>query len=339
MMKRREFLKSSLWAAAGMGLVSWTSRGELVLGHGDFRYKVDLNWGALNAQFYPVKDCHELVQDKRGRIILLTNHTRNNILIYNRDGKLLNAWGTEFPGAHGLTLKDEGGEEFLYITDTERHEVIKTTLSGRIVWTWGYPKASGVYDSPAQYIPTETAVADNGDVYIADGYGSQYIMHYNQKGELLNVFGGRGEGEAQFLNAHGICIDQRGQAPELLITARQQNQLKRFGMDGELKGIIDLPGAYICRPVVHGSNVYLATIWSGDGSSGTGFVSILDEQNRLVSAPGGVAPVYEEDHLRPMYQVLRVFTHPHDVCVDEDENLYVAQWNAGFTYPIKLTRV
>ncbi|MEQ8706229.1 MAG: 6-bladed beta-propeller [Phaeodactylibacter sp.] len=339
MMKRRQFLKQSLWAAAGLGLVSWTSRGELLLGHGDYRYKADLNWGALNPQFYPVKDCHELVQDKQGRILLLTNHTRNNILIYNRDGKLLDAWGTEYPGAHGLTLKDEGGEEFLYITDTERHEIIKTTLEGRVIWTWVYPKESGMYDAPAQYLPTETAIADNGDVYVADGYGRQFILHYNQKGELLNVFGGKGEGDAQFLNAHGICIDQRGEEPELLITARQQNQLKRFGMDGTLNGIIDLPGAYICRPVVHGSNVYLATIWSGDGSSGTGFVSILDEHNRLVSAPGGVAPRYEGEELRSMYQVLRVFTHPHDVCVDEDENLYVAQWNAEFTYPIKLIRV
>ncbi|NRA48759.1 MAG: 6-bladed beta-propeller, partial [Phaeodactylibacter sp.] len=278
-------------------------------------------------------------QDRSGRIFLLTNHTRNNILIYNQNGRLLDAWGSEYSGGHGLTLKDEGGEAFLYITDTDRHEVIKTTLDGKVIWTWGYPKTSGKYSDKAQYIPTETAVADNGDVYIADGYGAQYILHYNQKGELLNVFGGRGEGEAQFLNAHGICIDTRGKEPELLITARQQNKLKRFTLEGKLKGIIDLPSAYICRPVVHGSNVYLATIWSGDGSSGTGFVSILDEQNRLVSAPGGVAPVYEEDQLRPMYQVLQLFTHPHDVCIDKDENLYVAQWNAGLTYPIKLIRV
>jgi hypothetical protein len=40
-----------------------------------------------------------------------------------------------------------------------------------------------------------------------------------------------------------------------------------------------------------------------------------------------------------MYQSLKVFHHPHDVCVDDDENLYVAQWNSGKTYPIKLYRV
>jgi peptidylamidoglycolate lyase len=34
-----------------------------------------------------------------------------------------------------------------------------------------------------------------------------------------------------------------------------------------------------------------------------------------------------------------VFQYPHDVCVDRDENLYIAQWNSGNTYPIKLERV
>jgi len=35
----------------------------------------------------------------------------------------------------------------------------------------------------------------------------------------------------------------------------------------------------------------------------------------------------------------RVFNHGHDVCVDNDLNLYVCQWNANHTTPIKLTRV
>jgi hypothetical protein len=36
---------------------------------------------------------------------------------------------------------------------------------------------------------------------------------------------------------------------------------------------------------------------------------------------------------------LRLFQYPHDVCIDKDENIYVAQWNSGNTYPIKLVRV
>ena len=52
-----------------------------------------------------------MVQDKKGRIILLTNETKNNILIYNK-GKLLETWGHDFPGAHGLTLHNENGQNF-----------------------------------------------------------------------------------------------------------------------------------------------------------------------------------------------------------------------------------
>ena len=36
---------------------------------------------------------------------------------------------------------------------------------------------------------------------------------------------------------------------------------------------------------------------------------------------------------------LNVFHYPHDVCVDDEENLYIAQWNSGKVYPYKLSPV
>ncbi len=344
-MERRKFIRnSSLFSA---GIISGAAQANVfntykdaIIGHNSHQYKIDLQWGALNSNFYPVNDCHEMVQDSQGRILMLTNHTKNNVIVYDRSGKLLEVWGTDYPGAHGLTLNVENGEDVLYIADNNRHEVIKTNIKGQVLQIFTYPKESGKYKTKDSYVPTETAIAPNGDVYIADGYGEQYIMHYNANAELLNVFGGRGEEDHLFNNAHGICLDTRDASnPTLLITARQQNKLKRFSLSGEYLSTIELPGAYICRPVIHGKDIYLATIWSGDGSEGTGFISILNEQNELISAPGGCNPVYEDGKLNPMHQTLKVFHHPHDVCVDDDENLYVAQWNSGKTYPIKLYRV
>ncbi|MCL6267089.1 6-bladed beta-propeller [Flagellimonas myxillae] len=345
MMKRRQFIGKSGLAGLGlasMGSLSFTDHRmqDAIIGHGSHRYKVDVNWGKLNDKEFPVKDCHEMVQDAKGRIILLTNHTKNNILIYDRSGKLLDSWGTEYPGGHGLTLHDENGTEYLYICDNNRHEVIKTTLDGKVIQVLPFPEESGKYQKKEEYVPTETAIASNGDIYVADGYGAQYITHYDAKGNIKNIFGGRGEEDHLFNNAHGICIDDRDpNNPALLITARQQNKLKRFSLDGEHLGTIDLPGAYICRPVIHNKHVYLATIWSGDGSEGTGFVSILDADNKLISAPGGSTPTYVNGNLEHMHQTLKIFRHPHDVCIDDDENIYVAQWNSWNTYPIKLTRV
>ncbi len=344
-MKRRHFLETlskgmiaASFGAGGMNMLDSQSR-DLIVGHGSHRYKVDVHWGRLDPGRVPVKDCHEMAVDSQGRIVLLTNHIRNNIIIYSKKGKLLQSWGTEYPGAHGLTLMNEGGEDMLYITDTERHEVIKTTIDGRVLMVLPYPAEVDAYEDASQYLPTETAIAANGDIYIADGYGQQCILHYNARGELLNAFGGKGIEEDKFENAHGICIDTRSGKPELLITARQQNKLKRFSPEGKWLANIDLPGAYICRPVIKGEHVYLATIWSGDGAENTGFISILDKNNRLISAPGGNQPIYHQGNLSPMYQQLQLFKHPHDVCIDEDENLYVAQWNAGHLYPFKLIRI
>ncbi len=342
-MKRRDFIRKSAYSGAfampGIRLLAESnSPQDIVIGHGDFRYKIDLNWGALNAIHFPVKDCHEMVQDSQGRMLLLTNHIRNNVIIYDKSGRLIETWGNEYPGAHGLTLNQEGGKDFLYIADNERHEVIKTDLKGNVMMTLPCPLDAGKYTNKSQYIPTETAVATNGDIYVADGYGAQYILHYDERGHLKNVFGGRGDSPAHFSNAHGICIDTRAEEPSLLITDRMVNCLKRFTLSGEYLETIHLPGAFICRPVIHGKQVYLATIWSGDGSSGSGFISILNEDNDLVSAPGGSDPQYLKGSPRKARQTIKLFHHPHDVCIDEDENLYIPQWNSFGSYPIKLIR-
>ncbi len=314
-------------------------REDLVIGHGDFRYKVEQYWGQLSPK-HPVNDCHEMVQDSQGRIILLTNHIKNNVLIYNKDGKLLDSWGDAYPGAHGLTLKNEGGTDYLYITDTELHQVVKTTLDGKVVLRINNPRIQDAQEKERPFLPTETAVAENGDIYVADGYGSQYIYVYDQQGKLKFEFGGRGDGTAQFYNAHGIAIDNRKGSPQLLVTAREKNQLKSFSMDGTYLSSLELPGAYVCRPVIHGEQVYLATIWSGtEKANQSGFISILDADNKMVSAPGGIEPIYQGGRLNPMQQSFTLFKHPHDVCVDRDENLYIPQWNAGQVYPMKLHRV
>jgi len=340
---RRSFIRNGALIGAGLSLplsvYDSLNNKDLILGHGDFMYKVDMNWGLLDKNKFPVKDCHEMVYTKDGYIVMLTNDVRNNIIKYNKDGKLIESWGNEYPGGHGLTLRDEGGEEFLYITDTDRHQVIKTTMDGRVVFTIDAPKSMESFVDPSNFKPTETSVTENGDIYIADGYGSQLILVYGQDAKLKHYFGGHGEDDDKFFNAHGIAVDTRHGSEKILVTARQKNQLKYFTPSGIYESSIDLGGAFICRPVIKGDNIFLATIWSGAGGENSGFVSILDKDNKLVSAPGGVRPNYVNGSLSRMHQTVKVFKHPHDVCIDEDENLYVCQWNAGQTYPIKLTRI
>lgn len=146
-MERRSFIKNTATLSASFFIMKdlMAKPKGPIYGHHNMRYTLDNKWGQLNPLKNPVNDCHEMVQDKKGRIILLTNETKNNILIYNKSGKLLNSWGHDFPGAHGLTIANEGKQESLFITDTDKHQVFKTTLDGNILKTIDYPMETGLY--------------------------------------------------------------------------------------------------------------------------------------------------------------------------------------------------
>ncbi|MEQ8531215.1 MAG: 6-bladed beta-propeller, partial [Imperialibacter sp.] len=148
-MERRDFIVKSAATAAGILSAPYVFANkradEVILGHGKKRYKLDTKWSQADITKYPVKDCHEMVQDSKGRILLLTNETKNNVIIYDKKGKLLSTWGSEYPGAHGLTLFDENGTEVLFICDNNRHQVIKTDMNGRVLLTLDYPKETGEY--------------------------------------------------------------------------------------------------------------------------------------------------------------------------------------------------
>lgn len=346
MNSRRRFIQNSSLITLAMSLkpdFSLFAAQDQILGHGNFTYKVDMKWGNLDPTKVPVVNCHEMVMDRKGRMILLTDEPKNNVIIYDQTGKLLDTWTLGLNAAHGLTLVDEGDAEYLWIVDNGGR-VVKTTLSGVVVSEIPMPAKEGIYDEKMRWTPTETAVAPNGDLYIADGYGSQYFLQYDKSGNFIRKFGGDGHGDAQFKTAHGIAVDQRGgKKPSLICTSRGHNSFKKFTMDGEYLETIFLPGAYVCRPVIHGENLYAGVCWSRlkylEQMDNSGFVTILDKENQVVSNPGGTAPEYRDGKLQLMVQSDPVFKHCHDVCIDQDENIYVCQWNAGKTYPIKLTRV
>ena len=349
MKSRRTFLKVTVLTGAAFSLpifniISKPKTTDDIIGHGDFRYKVYKAWGNLDPEKNPVKNCHEMVMDKKGRLIMITDEIKNNIIIYDRSGKLITTWGNEFPGGHGLTLFDEGGEELLFICDPETGRVVKTTLDGKIVLELPNPKTIGAYETGEIYKPTETAIAPNGDIYVADGYGSQYILQFTSKGELIRKFGGPGDSDDKFSTAHGVCIDQRDkQNITLLCTSRAHNSFKRFTLNGLYLSTIFLPGAYVCRPVIDGENIYSGVCWSRlrylNQTNNSGFVTILNSKDKVVSNPGGTKPEYKNGMLQLIIQDKPIFNHCHDVCVDKDKNLYVCQWNANKTYPIKLERV
>lgn len=360
--KRRDFLKqSTLLAGAGLlgtacsntvetsNEMKTEMKAKRIIGHGDYTYRVNKEWGVLDPTNVPVQNCHEMVQDAQGRLILATDHVKNNIIIYDRSGKVLDTWTLDLIGAHGLTIATEGEEQFLFITDSELNKVVKTTLDGKVLFEINYPKEIATYEEQAKgnertaasfFKPTEVAVAPNGDFYVADGYGLDYIIRYDSKGNYISHFGGKGDDATQLQNAHGVTLDTRNpNNVELLVTSRAKQEFKRFSLDGEHLETIPTPGCWICRPVIQGEELYFPVIVTKTWGAYDGLVIVLDKNNTIISAPGGSAPVYKNGILQPIEYDGLTFLNPHDVCIDNDKNIYVPQWYSGKTYPIMLERV
>lgn len=367
MKSRREFVKKTALASAitaslpsfGFNILKGKAPDNQLVGHGEYQYKVIRDWAKMSLAHNPILNCHEMVMDSKGRLIMIGDHTDNNIFVFDKSGKLLDSWGTRYPGGHGLTLSKEGEEDFLFIVDCGWYQdkfgkwnrqagvVSKTTIDGRLLFNLPDPRITGIYKEDEPFMPTETAVGPNGDIYVADGYGSDYILQYNSKGEYIRHFGGRNNKnkEHNLANAHGVAIDYRDKENPLLVcTSRSENCFKYFTLDGKYIRTVSMPGLYVCRPVLDGPNLYAGVCWSKTRSENqrqadTGFLTIM-EGDKVVSNPGGTQPEYVNGQLQQMYQADdKLFNHGHDVCVDEDKNLYLCQWNAHHTPPIKLERV
>lgn len=307
------------------------SEGE-ILGQGRFRYRVNRFWGRLDPVRYPVVDCHGVAEDKAGRVLVLTNETRNNFLAYNKRGELLTTWEHRFPKAHGLELREEQGEEVAWITDHGIAVVSKCTLDGRELRRVGYEAVAALYPDREKYRPTNVAVMPEGDFYVSDGYGSHFVHHFDPDWRYISTFGGVGPAPENFRQPHAVWHDTRPGKPPVLVCDRGNAALKWFSREGRLERIVPLPGA---KP----SNVAL---WR-DGHliipSIDGMILVLDGDDRVVSVIGGEAPRYEGGVLQPIRAFNYSLFHPHDVHIDTVGDLYVVQWNSNNTYPLKLERL
>jgi len=331
---RRKFI-----AMAGTGLVAPLILGATdksgskkpVIGSGEHTYEVTHDWGELPADIQ-YGNTHGVCEDSNGHIyihhtVYSTSEKPDSMVVYDSHGKFVKSWGKDFRGgAHGLHIRKEGGTEFLYLCDTQRGLVVKTTLDGEEVFSLGYPKESPAYAQPGpdgkqiKYSPTNLAVAPNGDFYVGDGYGSSYINQYNNKGEFVRTFGGPGKDAGQLACPHGIIVDTRGPTPNLTVADRGNKRIQRFTLDGKPIDMLYGTNAPCHFNLFTNGDVVVPDLFAR--------VTLMDKENKIIEHLGDDS---SSDYMatrklpRDKFQPGK-FVCPHGACFDHEGNIFVVEW-------------
>jgi hypothetical protein len=317
-----------------------------ILGQGEFRYQVVPEWGREALAKVNVKNGHAVVIDSKGRLLFLTDDARNNVVILNAEsGALITHWTARMPGAHGLSLvREADGSEVLFITDTQLHQVRKLTLDGQELAVYPWPAEAKLHATEAEYRPSKTIHFRDGSFAVFDGYGKDYIFQYKPDGSLLRTWGGDLGDEKDRLEhwgPHGGAFDDRDGTPRVVIAMSDQQEIRRFSLDGQFIDQMPFPGGNPRDIIPFGPFTiipHLGDQWPKVKES-PGFISIVDAQWKIVSNIGAPAAEYQNGVLQPMQSDRRTFIHPHGVCADAAGNLFVAQFASPAAPLLKLKRV
>ncbi len=326
---RRSFLRVAAGAPILLGAADKAGLKRPVVGSGEHQYEVIHDWGELPASIQ-YGNTHGVCEDSQGNMYV--HHTVNaasessdTMVVFDAKGKFVKSWGSEFKsGAHGLHIRKEGSQEFLYLCDTKRAVVVKTTLKGEEVFALGYPKESDQYKLDAdgkplvKYSPTNLAIAPNGDIYVGDGYGSSYINQYNGKGQFIRTFGGKGAEAGQLSCPHGITVDMRGPEPLLLVADRTNNRLQYFSLDGKhLKFVsgVNLP----CHFHERRGEFVIPDLAAR--------VTLIDRNNEVITHLGEGAQDWRQLRTKSRDNFIPgKFVCPHGACFDHEGNIFVVEW-------------
>lgn len=206
----------------------------------DVALRVVEGWGELADGSVPVGDVGDIGVDSDDRVFVL-NRGQSPVTIFDRDGAVVGSWGKhQFTRPHGLFV---GADRTVYTADDVDHTVRKWTFDGQLLMTLGergVPSDTGCRDrnyrtvehgGPPFNMPTGVVVAEDGSVYVTDGYCNARVHRFSQDGRHVASWGEPGGGPGEFNLPHNLALGPSG---NVFVADRQNSRIQIFTPEGEL---------------------------------------------------------------------------------------------------------
>jgi len=192
-------------------------------------YEVVNNWPQLRgtrAPRYGKAQVSAVAADAEGNVYVFQRATRA-VVVFNREGRYLRSWGKGmFSTPHGCKVGPDGN---VWLTDLDRHQVMKFTPEGKLLAAYGVAWKSGT-DSRRFNEPADLAFGPNGDIYVADGYGNSRVVQLAPDGTFIRAWGKFGTGIGEFNLVHSIAVDGEGR---VYVGDRENRRVQVFTAEGE----------------------------------------------------------------------------------------------------------
>jgi len=293
-------------------------------GNGEWTYEVSPDWGTLPAGTNFGGTHGAIAQDKAGNIYVSTQ-SQTGVLVYSREGRLIRKIAQSFPEVHSMVHAEESGTEYFYATvqkgtPEENWLFIKMKTDGTPVLKITAPAEAG-FRAPNEWRITAALPAPDGSIFIANGYGDSRIFRFDQKGNYVRSYSGKGSEPGLLDCSHGLALDARYDQPLLLVCDRENRRLCHFDFDGKYVGTVTQHLRRPCQISLHGDYAIVSEL--------EGRVTIIDRDNVPVAFLGDNSnkAQWANYDLDPKTILATTFSAAHGCFVDSEANIYISDWN------------
>lgn len=240
------------------------------------------------------------------------------IFVVDGSGKMVQEWPQhdklfDAPcgrGPHKIKMSPYDPDKHVWVFDDQLHQIHKFTYDGKLVMSLGTKGQRGRDGGKLFDRPTDIAWLPDGTFFISDGYGGKRVAKFDKDGKFLLDWGSepkdpKNPGPNEWNTVHSIAVSKDRR---VFVADRGHRRMQVFDEHGKFldmwsTGVRSLPYAHLITDDQH--------LWISDG--GTSRILKYDLNGKYLygwGAPGNLAGQ---------------FRGPHQITVDQDGNLYVAE--------------
>jgi hypothetical protein len=289
-------------------------------------YEAVADWLKLPAGRETLGPMHgDVAVSRAGDVYVSVETASMGVQVFSADGEYLRSLDKAPADLHGFVIRDAGDGEHLYGVSLRGQKFVKLTLTGEVVLEIARDAIPREYWTPNRF-STELGVllsgidvAPNGDLYVTDGYSSDYVHRFDREGRYLGTFGGKAAPYG-FNILHKLAIDARFDPVRIIATDRLNNRVVHLSLDGDFLGVVNGDLSLPAALTIDGDNVIVGEL--------NGRVTVLDKSGKVAVRVGtNTDEGIGTNRVPPERWRTGYVIAAHGVATNADGDLFVAEFS------------